>query len=180
MDIYNLITSRHSCRQFTNEELSNDMLKQIIECGLSAPSAMNRQPWFFVVIKDGKVIKKLKDLAKSSFLNSGIEWRQNWAKKEDFNPFYAPKALILICNKQEIKNSQQDCCYAVMNMSLMAESLGLGSCIIQDICWAINKDNQEEFKIPKDYSIYLALALGFQEKQNKLKKTFDNSKFTVI
>ncbi len=67
-----------------------------------------------------------------------------------------------------------------MNITLMAESLGLGSCIIQDICWAIDEDNKQTFKIPENFSIYLSIALGFPKLKNKNKKNLDISKFDVI
>ncbi len=180
MDIYNLITSRHSCRKFSNKIIPDKYLTQIIECGLSAPSAMNTQPWHFVIIKDKKIIKNLKDLTKTAFENSDVEWRKVWSKKENFDPFYNPQVLILVCNNNQIKNSQNDCCFAVMNMTLMAESLGLGSCIIQDICWAINEDNKQTYKIPNQFSIYLSIALGFPKLKNKNKKIFNNSKYDII
>ena len=132
--MYELITKRHSCRKFLSKEVSDENIEKILECGLLAPSAMNKQPWFFVVIKNKKIINKLKELAKNSFLSSGIEWREKWAKREEFSPFYDPNVMILICNDKNVVNSKNDCCFATENMTLMAESLGLGSCIIQDIC----------------------------------------------
>lgn len=178
--IYNLITTRHSCRKFLQKEIPQEFINKIIECGLSAPSAMNKQPWHFVLIKDKQVINNLTNLARKSFLTSDVEWRINWASKEDFSPFYNPDSLILICNNNQIKNSKNDCCFAVENMSLMASSLGLGSCIIQDICWAINNDNQETFEIPKNFSIYLSLAIGYPEKNSQSIKNFDKSKITIL
>ena len=54
--IYELITKRHSCRKFLSKEVSDENIEKILECGLLAPSAMNKQPWFFVVIKNKRKI----------------------------------------------------------------------------------------------------------------------------
>ena len=54
MDVFVLIITRHSCRKFIDKNIPDEYLTQIIECGLSAPSAMNTQPWHFVIIKDKK------------------------------------------------------------------------------------------------------------------------------
>ncbi len=179
-EVYKLITTRHSCRKFQDKEVLHDDIIKIINCGLSAPSAMNRQPWFFVVVKDRKIISKLNSLAKKSFKCSGEQWRIKWAKQPDFSPFYNPNALILVCNKKDIQYSKNDCCFAVQNMSIMAESLGLGTCIIQDICWAIDENNKSGFQIPNDYEIYLALSIGYPYIINNNKKIIDATKYTII
>lgn len=179
-EIYNVITTRHSCRKFQDKQVLDDDIIKIINCGLSAPSAMNKQPWFFVIVKDKKTINKLNNLAKESFKHSGEPWRIKWAGQPDFSPFYNPNALILVCNKKDIQYSKNDCCFAVQNMSIMAESLGLSTCIIQDICWAIDKNNQREFNIPNEYEIYLALSIGYPCVINKNSKHVDASKYTTI
>ncbi len=179
-ELYNLITTRHSCRKFSDKSVADDDIYKIIECGLAAPSAMNRQPWFFVVIKDKSVTNNLKKLAKTAFENSDNDWRKNWAKQPNFDPFYNPNVMVLICNKKDVPNSKNDCCFAVQNMSLMAESLELGSCIIQDVCWAIDETNQADFNIPSDYEIYLALSVGYPALKSTTKKTINTSKYTII
>jgi len=178
--MFDLITTRHSCRKFMDKDISLDDVQKILDCGLAAPSAMNKQPWFFVVIKNKNVMDKLKNLAKKSFQNCDDEWRRNWANQEGFSPFYDPNIMILICNKKDVPNSKKDCCFAVQNMTLMAESLGLGSCIIQDICWAIDENNKSEFQIPSDYEIYLALSVGYPKIPNNTKKPADLSKYIIL
>lgn len=178
--VYNNIINRHSCRKFLDQDINVKDIDQILKCGLSAPSAMNLQPWYFVVVKNKDTIKKLNSLAKKSFLNSKVEWREKWAKTNNFSPFYFPDTLILICYDKNIKNAKNDCCFAVENMSLMASSLGLGSCIIQDICWAINEKNKQEFGIPNNYSIYLSLALGYPLNQINVERNFDMKKISII
>lgn len=179
-EVYDLIMTRHSCRKFLDKEvLDNDILK-IINCGLTAPSAMNKQPWFFVVIKNKSIINNLKNLAKKAFANSDDVRRNNLASQPNYDPFYNPSAMILICNKKDVPYSKNDCCFAVQNMTIMAESLGLGSCIIQDICWAIDESNKSEFQIPNDYEIYLALSIGYPHLINDNKKIIDATKYTII
>lgn len=179
-DVYNLMTTRHSCRKFQDKEVLDDDIIKIINCGLSAPSAMNKQPWFFVIVKDKKTINKLNNLAKEAFNHSGEQWREKWAEQTNFSPFYNPNILILVCNKKNVNYSKNDCCFAVQNMTIMAESLSLGSCIIQDICWAIDESNKSEFQIPNDYEIYLALSIGYPFVINKSSKHIDASKYTTI
>jgi len=48
------IKARRSVRQFKKEPVSDDLLNQILESGLWAPSGKNNQPWKFAVIRDPK------------------------------------------------------------------------------------------------------------------------------
>lgn len=178
--IYNNIIKRRSCRKFLDKDISAENIDRILKCGLSAPSAMNLQPWHFVVIRNKAVIEELNKLAKSSFQNSNVKWRENWANMPNFSPFYSPNVLILICYNKNIKKAMNDCCFAVENMSLMASSLGIGSCIIQDICWAITEENKAHFNIPSDYSIYLSLSLGYPTNKIDVDRTFDMKKISII
>ena len=54
-----LIKIRRSVREFTDEKISDDDIKKIIEAGICAPSAMNQQPWEFIVINDKEILNKL-------------------------------------------------------------------------------------------------------------------------
>lgn len=180
MGVYDLLTHRHSERKFTQDKVSKDDIQKIIEAGLSAPSGMNTQPWHFTVIQNKDVQKELVETAKENFLKSGEEWRVDWAKSENFNPFYSPDVIIVISNNSSVKNSGEDCAYAIQNMTIMAEALGLSSCIIKDICWAINSDNQDKYNIPKGYDCYMCLVVGKAFLKNTKKKTFDYSKVNFI
>ncbi|MEJ2242146.1 MAG: nitroreductase family protein [Candidatus Bathyarchaeota archaeon] len=48
------ILSRRSIRKFKDEDVSEEVLNNILEAGRLAPSATNNQPWYFVVVRDEK------------------------------------------------------------------------------------------------------------------------------
>ena len=50
MNILELSQTRFSARKYTDEPVSDDDLNYIMECVRMAPSAVNRQPWKFVVV----------------------------------------------------------------------------------------------------------------------------------
>ena len=178
--MYNLITHRHSERRFTNKNISQEDIQKVIDAGLAAPSGQNTQPWHFTVIQDKDTQKELVNNCKRAFLEHGADWRKNWAKKENFNPFYSPDIIIVISNNSSVENSNEDCCFAIQNMVLMAESLGLSSCIIRDICWAINKDNKEIYAIPEEFDCFMCIAIGYAENKNTNKKKLDQSKVNYL
>lgn len=51
MNILELSQTRFSARKYTDEAVSDDDLAYILECVRLAPSAVNRQPWKFVVVR---------------------------------------------------------------------------------------------------------------------------------
>jgi nitroreductase len=54
-----LINNRRSIRSFTDQEVSTEDIKKIIDAARYAPSGMNFQPWEYLVVTDKEVIKNL-------------------------------------------------------------------------------------------------------------------------
>jgi nitroreductase len=69
MDIIEAIHQRKSIRGFKPDPVSKDILSKIMESGCKAPSAMNTQPWEFIVIT-GEVLNKLKSTLVEKLNNS--------------------------------------------------------------------------------------------------------------
>jgi nitroreductase len=57
-----VLKSRHSCRQFTDEPVSRTQLEEIVDAGRLAATARNVQPWHFVVITDRAKLRELGNL----------------------------------------------------------------------------------------------------------------------
>lgn len=53
------IRTRVSVRQFTGEKISDEQINTLLQCAMSAPSAMNHQPWAFIVVKEDSVLAQL-------------------------------------------------------------------------------------------------------------------------
>jgi len=109
------IHERKSVRNFTAAEVSEEQLTTLVKAGMAAPTARNRQPWQFVVIRDKAVMKDLADkLPYAKMLASAA-------------------AAITVCGDLEIAkagNSENmwmlDCSAATQNILLAIESMGLG------------------------------------------------------
>lgn len=52
MELKETIEKRRSIRAYKDEDISNETIEDILNCGRLAPSAKNRQPWNFVVVRD--------------------------------------------------------------------------------------------------------------------------------
>ena len=50
------ILSRRSIRKYTTDSVPENLINQLLEAAMSAPSASNQQPWHFVVINDRAIL----------------------------------------------------------------------------------------------------------------------------
>ncbi len=113
--VQNLI-NRKSCKSYTDKHVDKDMLKQIAEAGLNAPSGMNRQTPIIVAVSDDETVKKL------SSMNAGVMGMSA-------DPFYGAKDVMIVLAKKE-GTYLYDGSLAMGNMLNAAYSLGLGCCWI--------------------------------------------------
>ncbi len=130
------IKKRRSIRAYESKPVSKDLLNLIIEAGNEAPSAMNSQPWRFVVITDAEAKRKLLKAAlpqakKITELVKDVDPERYEAIKKRYaelpDPVYysAPAVIFVIGNGRYAAHS---CPLACENMMLVAHAHGLGSC----------------------------------------------------
>src|SRR5512135_3277983 len=135
-DILEAIRKRRSIRSYETKPVPRHILKTIIEAGNEAPSAMNSQPWRFVVVEDREAKRKLLGAAlpqakKITELVKDVDPERYEAIKKRYaelpDPVYysAPAIVFVIGNGRYAAHS---CPLACENMMLAAHSLGLGSC----------------------------------------------------
>jgi nitroreductase len=141
MDTIETIMNRRSVRKFQSKPVSDEDLKTIIEAGRQAPSAANRQPWHFVVVKNEDQREKLAEAC------SGQTW-------------LAGAAVIIAGVGKPAVNEKWypvDVAIAMQNMILAATSLGYGT------CW-IGAFDQERVKsvlgIPEDLTVVALTPIG--------------------
>ena len=117
MDAIEVLKTRRSCRNFTKEQVGKVDLQTILDCGLNAPSGMNRQDSRIVVIQDSDTVKDM------SRLNSMI-----WGKETD--PFYGAPTVCLILVPTDNPNGVKDGSLIIGAMQDAAYAIGVGSCWI--------------------------------------------------
>lgn len=110
--------TRRSCKSFKPEPLPEDIINQIIEAGLYAPSGMNRQGSIIIAVTDKAVRDKL------SKLNS----KYDFAHRED--PFYNAPVVLAVLDPKNASTAVYDGSLVMENLMLAAHSLGIGSCWI--------------------------------------------------
>ena len=59
MEFDEVVKRRRSIRTFSAADVPDELLKPLIECALSAPSSMNGQPWYFIVVRSAETKRRL-------------------------------------------------------------------------------------------------------------------------
>ncbi len=110
------IMTRTSIRAYTDRAISADTVELMLRAGMAAPTAVNAQPWHFVVVNDRA---KLDELAGTN--RHGDMLRQ------------APLAIVVCGDMEKAMEGPaqdfwiQDCSAATENILLAAHALGLGA-----------------------------------------------------
>ena len=121
-----VIMTRTSIRSFTGEAVSKDQLETILKAGMAAPTAMNGQPWRFVVVTDQDKIKETFGAGPRSemFTTAGAVIVVCGQTSSMGKPFGQPDGPEV-----EMPNMfwYEDCSAAAENILLAAHALGLGA-----------------------------------------------------
>ena len=147
------ILTRRSIRAFKEEKIKDEELELILQAGVHAPSGMNKQSWQFTVVQNKE---KMEQLAKVI--------RETLGKDSGYN-FYAPPTLIMLSNDKDNTNGLADCACALENIFLMANSLGIGSCWINQLKTICDEKEVREvlnsFGIPENHIVWGIAAIGY-------------------
>jgi len=66
MNLIEVIKKRRSIRHFTNKPVEKEKIENLLQAAMFAPSAVNKQPWHFVVIDNKELMKKFMEIHPSS------------------------------------------------------------------------------------------------------------------
>jgi nitroreductase len=70
-EFYDVVRAQRACRSFTDRAVDDEVLERVLWAATRAPSAENRQPWAFVVVRDDATRAELADLTKRTWEEGG-------------------------------------------------------------------------------------------------------------
>lgn len=147
MNFIELAKSRYSVRKYQDKKVEPEKIQKILEAGRIAPTAANKQPQRFIVIKEEEGFNKLKKAA---------------------NTYSAP-LVIITCSDHSVTwkrpfdgkdTADIDASIVTDHMMLQASELGLGSVWI---CYFDIEVLKKEFNLPKNLEPINILAIGYAE-----------------
>lgn len=163
MTFLELAKKRRSVREYKNLPVEEEKLRQVLEAGRLAPSAGNRQPWYFVVVRDPETRRQVEEAYRAY---------PNFLK----NP---PPTFLVVCGDHRRswrRRDGKDFCdvdvaLAVDHMTLAAADVGLGT------LWICGFDSlrcHKALNLPAGVEVLAILPLGYgadgmpeQEKDRK-------------
>ena len=165
MNADKVILTRRSVRQFLSKQVEDDVLKQILIAGNSAPSALNNTNKVFIALEGDQVKKKINEAVKESVNEETRKRICSRSETGEFNFFYNAPVLIVVASSDKLY-PEADCACAIENMYLRATDLGLASCWINQLTKTENKDVLRILKhlgLGDNDVVYGALALGYSD-----------------
>lgn len=116
-DVIKVLTTRRSCKSFTSERVSDEIIDEITLCGTYAPTGKGQQSPIIVVVNDDETVSKL------SKLNAKI-------LGADIDPFYGAKTVLVVFADSTMMTYVEDGSLVMGNMLNAAHALGVGACWI--------------------------------------------------
>lgn len=165
MDFLELCEKRYSCRKYLDKSVEREKIERCLEASRLAPSAVNAQPWSFIVVDDPELKERV---AKETF-----------DAVASFNKFtLAAPALVVVVNENPVMTSflgrfTQGRDYSLMDAGIVSSHFclkateeELGTCILG---YFNEKNVKQILKIPGNKSVSLIIAVGYPADSPKKK-----------
>ena len=145
MNCIERVLNRRSIRKFKNEPVSEEVMNNILEAGRRAPSALNKQPWQFVIARDHN--------------------KKEACSFRGYNGFTTDAAFVVVGFYKESeaifeKYGLMDVTIALQNMVVAAWVQGVGSCWLGafDV-----RELRDTFDLPEGLKIVGGVAFGIPD-----------------
>lgn len=147
MEVIEAIKNRRSIRKFKKDKMSQEKIEKVLEAARLSPSAMNNQPWNFILVSDKKGLEAVNEAC-----------NQEWNSPHIIIPVMDPDSSWVRSDGESYW--QIDMAIAVQNMVLTAWEEGLGT------CWVGAFDEEkikEAFGIPEKFRVMNILPIGYPD-----------------
>lgn len=163
METFQAIINRRSIRKYKSVKIEAEKISSILKAAMYAPSAMNLQPWHFIVIDTEEVLlETIKSVPHAEMIKQS-------------------GSAILVCGDSSLEKNEswliQNCSASVQNILLAAYEFGLGSCWIavhgmDDVV----KNLKQQFKLPSEIIPIALIAIGYPDEEVKTEERFNMEK----
>jgi nitroreductase len=162
MEALEAIMTRRSIRRYTGEQVSLEHERKLLGAAMAAPSAHNRQPWHFIVVRSRETLDRIPEYHQYSRM-----------LKE-------ASLAVVVCGDNEVQTTDfwtHDCSAATENMLIAANALGLGA------VWLgvhpgeeLVRETRELFGIPDHVTPLCIVSVGYSAEEKPPGDRYDESK----
>jgi len=146
MDALEVLKTRRSVREYKDKTIPKETLEKIVDTARFAPTAMNVQPWEFIVVTDQATLKKIAGITDhGKFISS------------------AAACILIFCN--DTKYYLEDGCAATQNVMLAACALGISSCWVAGDKKPYCREIHELLYVPLSFKLVSMVSLGYPKSE---------------
>lgn len=154
------IMTRRSVRQYKPQAVEREKMQTIVECGINAPNAMNKQPWEVRVVDNADYINGVTELYKKA--------NPKAAEDPAFkNMFRNAPTVVFIGHDTKSESSPFDCGLLAENMMISAWSMGIGSCCLGSPARFIKTPEAAEYLqklgFSEGYELLYCIGFGYPD-----------------
>lgn len=155
------IMTRRSVRKYQPQPVNRDTMQVILECGIHAPNAINRQAWEVRVVDNPEFINGLTEVFKK--VNPKMAEDPNFK-----NMFRNAPTVAFIANDTTFAYSPVDCGLMAENMMLSAWSMGIGSvCLGSSARFITDTPEAAEYlkklDFSENYKVLVCIGFGYPD-----------------
>lgn len=170
------IMTRRSVRKYQPQAVNRDTMQVILECGINAPNAINRQAWEVRVVDNPAFINGVTDIFKQA--------NPKMAEDPGFkNMFRNAPTVVFIANDTSFQFSPVDCGLMAENMMLAAWSMGIGSVCLGSSAHFIKQPEAAEYLkqlgFSEGYEPLICIGFGYPDEKPAAKPR-DKSKVKFV
>lgn len=154
------ILARRSVRKYKLQPVEREKMQTIVECGVNAPNAMNRQPWEIRVVDNPDFINGVTELYKKE--------QPKVAEDPNFkNMFRNAPTVVFVGRDVQSGSAEFDCGLLSENMMLAAQSMGIGSCCLGSPAAFMRSPAAAEYLkqlgFSEGYELLYCIAFGYPD-----------------
>lgn len=172
MELNKAIENRRSIRKYKVIDVPNEIIEELINCARLAPSAKNRQPWKFMIVKD-KIKNEIADIMLEQDKKSRISlerkiYNSNSSVKATALIIKEAPILILVFRPKDnnwVIGDSLSIGAAIEHICLKATDLKLGSLWIRDIVYT--QDSIANLVGKDDMELISAISIGYPDENPK-------------
>jgi nitroreductase len=146
-----VMQTRRSIRAYTPQPVDRRIIEEIVDCARLAPTAMNDQPWEFVVLTEKPSLARIPPLLGHA-------------------EFIANAAFCVLVLSRASTCAVEDCCAATENLLLAAEAHGLGACWVAGAPQPYAPAVARAFGAPADLTLISIVSVGHPAESPSIEK----------
>ena len=174
-DFFDVVHSQRACRNFSSDEVDDDVLAQLLDAATFAPSAENKQPWVFVVVKDEATRTRIAELTRQVWEGGARAYEETHLDARILadvdtgitEGFARAPVVVVVCGDAENafeRTLPSSIFPATQNLLLAATALGLGSALTT-LATAMANELTSALQLPEHVKPMAVVVLGWPAKK---------------